>query len=157
MRGRACEDRRETVKKRGVFLRILVIGFLALFLLSPTLAAAGVTVEVKIILASNDESGVDPALGNLAGKLSRFKFNSYKLLSVKSITVEPPGGGSVPLPGGKILQINETESVKKRVKMKVSVAGVVSTRVSLKKKGTVMLGGINHSSGELILAISAKF
>lgn len=146
------------MKKRGVFLRILAAGFLALFLVSPPLAAAAeVTVEVRIILASNDGSGVDPALGALAAKLSRFKFNSYKLLSVKSITVEPPGGGSVPLPGGKTLRISETERAKKRVKMNVSVAGVVSTRVSLKKKGNVILGGIDHGGGELILAISAKF
>ncbi len=146
------------MKKRGAILRILATGFLAVFLVSPSLgAAAEVTVEVRIILASNDGSGIDPALGGLAGKLSRFKFNSYRLLSVRSITVEPPGGGSVPLPGGKALQITDTERVKKRLKMNVSVADVVSTRVSLKKKGTVMLGGINHGGGELILAISAKF
>ena len=141
-----------------MFLRTLAIGFLAQFLLSPSLAAAaGVTVQVRIILASNDGSGVDPALGGLAAKLSRFKFNSYKLLSVKSIAVEPPGGGSVPLPGGKTLQITKTKRAKKRVIMNVSVADVVSTRVSLKKNGNVILGGIDHGGGELILAISAKF
>ncbi len=116
-----------------------------------------IALDVKVIRASNDGSGIDPALGDLRSRLSNLKFNSYELVSSKSLNVEPPKGGKVSLPGGKVLQFGDVARADDRVQMDVSVANVVRTRVSLANHGTVMLGGIDDANGELILAISASF
>jgi len=116
-----------------------------------------VALDVTVIRASNDGTGVDPALGDLKSRLSSLKFNSYKRVSATSLNVEPPQGGNVTLPGGKVLQLAGVARSDDRVQMDVSVANVVRTRVSLANHGTVMLGGIDDGNGELILAISASF
>jgi hypothetical protein len=120
-------------------------------------AAGPVALSVKIILASNDGRGVDPALASLQDRLDKLKFNSYRLLSTKQLTLTPPNGGTVDLPNGQILRVEGVQIEGDRVNMTVSVANVVKTAISLANEGTFMLGGINEDRGELILAISAGF
>ena len=116
-----------------------------------------VSFEIKIVLASNDGKGIDPALGALEGRLSSLKFDTYKLLGTKKLSLRPSSGGKVPLPGGKKLKLKNLQREGNRVRLTVAVKNVIHTQVSLANHGTVIVGGIDDPGGELILAISANF
>jgi hypothetical protein len=113
--------------------------------------------EVRIIRASNDGKGIDKNLEDLKDRLSTLKFNSYKLLDTRRLTLQPSVDGSVDLPNGKVLRVRNPRIKGERAHMTVAVSDVV-LKVALLNGGTIMLGGLgSEPEGELILAVSARF
>lgn len=130
---------------------------------APGLHAQGtVAFQVQVIYAANQPGGVDSRLGALAGDLQRtFRYSMYQLL-------DAPGGSAAlnqpwrtRLPGDRGLEIVPTAIRDGQYHLAVRVLGpdgqaLVNTTVRLRRGARpVLVGGLSHEQGVLIVAISA--
>jgi len=115
-----------------------------------------VNLQIKVIKASNDGSGVDNALDDLKDRFANLKFDSYRLVESRKLTLGPSIVGTVGLPNNKVLQMRQVRVDHGRARMTVTVSDVL-LKVSLANGGTVILGGLDANNGEILVAISANF
>lgn len=135
-------------------------------LLLPFLAApafsAPVTLDIGVVLASNDGKEIDPALSEIKGKLSQmFKYTAYKLLDRQKKSAEPGQAVEMALPGNRTLKlVPEAPDAKGKEKVALQIhegaKSLLSTSLVLSKGGMVLVGGPKHQNGELILFIIAE-
>lgn len=117
-----------------------------------------VSVEVRVIRASNEGGSVDPLLEDLRDRFARFSWKSYKLLDTRILRLGPEGEGTVPLPNGDVFRLHDVTLGGDRVHMTVGTSAVV-LKVSLADDGTVVVGGLKEGGGdsELMVAVTASF
>jgi hypothetical protein len=117
-----------------------------------------VTLEVRIIRASNEGGGVDQSLQDLRDRFARFSWTSYRLVSTRTIRLGPGAEGSVALPNGDVFRMRDMTLGGGRARMTVGTAAVV-LKVSLADDGTVVVGGLKEAGGEseLMVAVTADF
>jgi len=159
--------------RRGAFVALAVSVFAMLLATVPTGTWAkdkdrdvehpdgdeeAVTVEVRIIRASNEGGGVDPSLQDLRDRFARFSWTSYRLVGTRTLRLGPGEEGSVPLPNGDVFRLRDMTLGGGRARMTVGTAAVV-LKVSLADDGTVVVGGLKEGGGdsELMVAVTADF
>jgi len=117
-----------------------------------------VNVEVRVIRASNEGSGVDPLLEDLRDRFARFNYKSYHLVDSRILRLGPELEGTVPLPNGDVFRLKDVKPGGHRARMTVGTSDVV-LKVSLANGGTVVVGGLKEGNGEseLMVAVTAQF
>ena len=115
------------------------------------------TVVVDVVKASKEAGPSDAKVEKFRAQLDRFDYRSYKVVSTKRVTVEKGESETVDLPGGKTLTVRFKQVDKDgRVRLRLSIKGVVETSVSLSPGGSVVLGGpaLPHAGGVLFVPVT---
>ena len=159
--------------RRGAFAALAILVLVLLLAAVPSGARAGagdpgvikaekdeeiVSVEVRVIRASNEGTEVDSLLQDLRDRFARFSWKSYKLVDSRILRLGPDGEGTVPLPNGDVFRLHGVTFGDGRVRMTVGTEDVV-LKVSLADDGTVVVGGLKEGGGEteLMVAVTASF
>ena len=144
--------------------RAFEVGLLAIACLLAVAAvsrAEPVTIQATLILASNDPAPLDSRLDRIEYKLRRiFGFEYYRHYGEGSALLNLTGESTVDLGHGFRLTI--TASGSKDDKIRSSVRWfrgdemVLNTTVGMKRGVPVVLGGISHEGGTLIVTLVAE-
>jgi hypothetical protein len=140
------------------------VGLLAIACLLTCAAVSGaepVTIQATLILASNDPAPMDSRLDRIEYKLRRiFGFEYYRHYGEGSALLNLPGESTVELGHG--FRITMSSSGSKDGKIRTSVQWfrgdemVLNTIVGMKRGVPVILGGISHEGGTLIVTLVAE-
>jgi hypothetical protein len=144
--------------------QVLGIGLLAFACLLATAAvsrAEPATIQATLILASNDPAPLDSRLDKVEYKLRRiFGFEYYRHYGQGSAALNSGGQTSIDLGHGFRLSVSASDS--KGDKIRTSVQWfrgdemVLNTTVGMKRGVPVILGGISHEGGTLIVTLVAE-
>ena len=139
-------------------------GLLAVACLLATAAvsrAEPVTIQATLILASNDAAPLDSRLDKVEYKLRRiFGFEYYRHYGEGTALLNLPGASTVDLGHGFRLSISAEGSKDDKIRTSVQwFRGdemVLNTTVGMKRGVPVILGGISHEGGTLIVTLVAE-
>ncbi len=147
--------------KRNIKIFFLVLLFIVLI---PCYSSAGpdVSIEVKIILASQKQGSVDPALRELTRELqSVLKYSSYELLGRRNIRLVSGGTGSVSMPDNLILKIASRGVKDNRVILDLEIfrnnSSIFKSSIKLRNNDQTTIGGPEYRDGHLLFNIFASF
>lgn len=134
--------------------------FMLMMLAGPGRALAGsVTLDATLILADNNPAALDRRMDHVTFQLRRmFKFEYYHYYGGGQAIVGLPGSATIDLGHGNVLSVNATGDGKVRAEVNWLSGGksVLNTTVSLKRGAHVILGGIPHEGGTLIVTLVAQ-
>ncbi len=116
-------------------------------------SAQTASVEVRVILGSNNGTGVDAALAPLQGQLTRqfSQFSGFRQHSVRSFNLSVGQTESVSLPGGGAATIELRGVSNGEQELRIGVPGGGTTMRT--RGGLFFVGGARVGSDTLILAI----
>lgn len=122
--------------------------------------AAGVQLKIGAILASNEGDYLDPKLSRLRNQLEGIKkYRSYRLLKEETQNVRWKDKAAFQIPGGRSLFITPKEYSSERISLEVQLvegnAPFLDTKVRLRNRGNILVGGPPHQKGVLVILISA--
>ena len=142
-------------------MRNLLVIVLVLFATVGAAVADPVTIEAKMILASNDPAPLDRRLERVDYQLRRIlRFETFRLLGEGSAMVNLPGTTRIDLGSGSHVEIQASGGKDDRVRAQVvwikDGATMVNTTVSMKREAVVILGGIPHDRGTLIVTLNTR-
>lgn len=146
------------------FSRVFKVGLLAMVCL---LASSGIsraesaTIRAMMILASNDAAPQDARLDKIEYKLRRiFGFEYYRFYGEGAAFLNLPGQSTIDLGHGFRLSISASESEDDKVRTSVQWfrgdETVLNTTVGMSRGVPVILGGISHEGGTLIVTLVAE-
>jgi hypothetical protein len=141
--------------QRMMGLCVLVAAWFA----APTQAVSGpVSVEATLILASNDPAPQDQRLDAIEFKLRRmFRFEYYRHFGEGNAVVNLPGQTSLSLGHDNRLDVSasgaEDDKVRASVQWFRGAELVLNTTVVTKRGHPVVLGGVAHDGGTLIVTL----
>ena len=124
--------------------------------------APPVSIEVKTVLASSQESYLDPQLSEMARELQElFRYTSYRLLGRDRLTLQARQTGTVALPGNRQLQITYQGVANRRVELLLKMfknrRNVFETSIRLNNRSSIIVGGPRYESGYLLFNIYSAF
>jgi hypothetical protein len=120
-----------------------------------------VTVDIGVVVASNEGASVDPALSSLRAKLqSMFTYSSYRMLDRMKRSLAVGETGDFALPGGRSMRLSPVPASGNKVRLAVQLTeggrNLLTTTLGLSRGGMVVVGGPPYQSGVMILLISAE-
>jgi len=126
--------------------------------MSPAIGA--VEVRIGAVVASNSGQGFDQRLAAWQREFrTLFPYSSYRLVKEERQLVPWGGKAGFDVPGGYYVLVTPREYKDERVSMKVMVIEgsrpIVDTTLSLRNRGTFLVGGPRDPDGVLILSIGA--
>ena len=139
------------------FVVVVAVGLLAVC----AEAFAGDEVEVRIdtVLATNSGQEIDHRLIKMKRQLSSFRYSSFRVMQAESRRVAWGVPLTFALPGGRALQVLPREFkddwLVLRVQLMRETESVMDTRLKLRNRGTVFVGGPRYDQGVLIISITA--
>lgn len=120
-------------------------------------AAETVRVEVLLVRAVDGENGIDAALRPYANNLKRlFRFNSYELVSRKSLRLDLPGEAGTVLAAGQSLTLRSGEDLKADIEWKRGKQLLLHTRMQMRGGKPAVLGGPRGREGTWLLILQLK-
>ena len=124
-------------------------------------AQAPVTIRAVLILASDRQAAQDPRLDLVEYKLRRmFRFEYYRHYGEGSAAVPLPGQATLELGRGFRLKLSASSAGKGQIRAGVHwLRGdevVLNTAVAMNPGIPVILGGISHEGGTLIVTLTAE-
>lgn len=132
----------------------LLMGMFLVLLTGTAFAQAQVNVRVDVIVASNDGTGVAPALRgqaqSLTGQFSNF--SSFKLAKSEQLKLSQGATSSVSLPGGSVARFTLQNAQQGRFQIQIAVPGGQTT-FDASPGGMIFVGGPRAPDGTLILMI----
>lgn len=120
-----------------------------------------VTVDIGVVMASNQGTSVDPALSSLRAKLqAMFNYSSYKMLERKNRTLAVGETGEFDLPGGRSMRVTPIPAPENKARLALQIMeggrNLLTTTLGMSRGGMVLVGGPPYQSGVMILIISAE-
>ena len=120
-----------------------------------------VTIQATMILASNDRAPMDSRLETIEYKLRRvFGFEYYRHYGEASVSLSLPSQTTMDLGHGFSLVVNATGSHDGKIRAGVmwlrGAETVLNTTVSMNRNTPVILGGVQHENGTLIVSLTAR-
>ena len=117
--------------------------------------------DALLIYASNDPAPLDYHLDSVVPKLrSVLKFQNYELLGSGSGAVNSPGETTIDLGRGHSLEIRLKSERKDRFKVEVRWMHdgkvQVSTGATVGRNQPLILGGVKHANGNLVVTLTVK-
>ena len=139
-----------------------VAAVLLAFMAAPARPADKINIVLKIVLASQDEEYIDPALSDLAKELqSVFRYSSYRLLGQDSMSLTMDQTGTASLPGGRSLKITPLETKGDRVTLRLEIIKdgrqIFQTNARLLNRSSITVGGPKYQGGYLLFNIFGSF
>lgn len=121
----------------------------------------GCEVRIGAVIASNSGHGFDPELVALKRQFdSLFSYTSYRLIEKQSKNVGWGDRAAFDLPGGRFLLVIPRGYKDGHVSLKILLIDgsrpLVDTKLALRDRGTLLVGGPRHQEGVLIIAIGAR-
>ncbi len=123
--------------------------------------AQRVDVQMRVVHATDSESGVDPRLASLAGSFRYFKYKGYRLLSTQNADIAVGGETTWSVEGGRritvsVLSFDEARA-RIRVEMTNSEGKVLDTTVNINRNGTFIISGPRYKDGILMLPVTTSY
>ena len=149
------------MKKQRLVLALLILTTILCF--SPYVwAASSVKIDVKTILASQENDFIDSKLTGLTRDLqSVFKYSSYRLLGQNRISLNGSKSEKVSLPGDRNMEIILKGISGNRATLDLAISSgnrqVFQTVIQLLNRKSVTVGGPQHQGGYLLFNISISF
>lgn len=156
--------------------RILVSAWLLCALAAPAFAqgppapgrpAAGarvaqkVDVQLRVVHATDSETGVDPRLAALASSFRYFKYKGYRLLSTQNADIAVGGETTWSIEGGRRITVSVLSFDEGRARMRVEMTNgdgkVLDTTVNINRNGTFIISGPRYKDGILMLPVTASY
>ncbi|GAB4362857.1 MAG: hypothetical protein Kow00128_03040 [Deltaproteobacteria bacterium] len=152
-------DRLPGLRARLVLLLLLLAAFPAGSVGAP--GGGAVTVDLGVVLASQEGTTMDPALSSIQSKLrSMFTYSSYRMLDRQRRDLSVGQTGEFPLPGNRSMRVTPSPPRGKKIRLAVEIReggrNLLSTTLGLSRGGMVLVGGPSHQNGVLILILSAE-
>lgn len=143
-----------------MFVTVL-LGLACLLTAAAASYAEPVSIQATMILASNDPAPLDSRLDKVEYKLRRiFGFEYYRHYGEGSVLLNLPGQSTIDLGHGFRLSIAASGSRDDKIRTTVQwFRGdelVLNTTVGMKSGVPVILGGISHGGGTLIVTLVAE-
>jgi hypothetical protein len=140
---------------------VIVIALAWLFPATGTARAQTITLHARLILASNEPAAQDPRLEDIEYKLRRiFGFEYYQMLGKGGGIVDLPGDVSIVLGRDCRLSISAAQARGGQIRASVQwMRGkevVLNTTVVMGRGAGVILGGVSHERGTLLVALDAR-
>lgn len=135
---------------------------LACLALAATTARAGVAdMEAMLIYASNDPAPLNYKLDAVVPKLRAvLKFQNYELLGSGSASVNAPGNTTIDIGQGHSLDVKvkggKGGSFNVEVHWLQNGKVLVGTGGTMGRKQPLVLGGVQHKNGKLVVTLTAK-
>ncbi|MCB1070427.1 MAG: hypothetical protein KDL31_08725 [Kiritimatiellae bacterium] len=127
-----------------------------LWLLLAVAAPAADQIHALMIEASNEPAVIDRRLEKVEYKLRRvFGFPYYHFVAEQTVMAPSDGQVTVPLANGHRL-ILSGKGLRVTVQWFKNDEILLTTKVSLNKGSPVVLGGVPHGDGTLIVALTAQ-
>ena len=142
--------------KRGLTILALV-GLLGVV----SAAAEVVNLDAMMILASDDPAPLDRRLERVEFQLRPlFRFQYYRHMGGSSAAVNLPGTANIALGDGYHLEVRASGREGKKVRAEVrwfrGDQPLLSSGVNLQPGKPVILGGVPHDKGKLIVTLTAR-
>jgi len=119
-------------------------------------SAEPVAFEINVCLASDQGSGVDPECESLQDQLP-VRFNSMRVQHHEVLQVPIGTPTAVALPTGSQIQFRPITFVSSLLHMHVAMPGVVDTRAQVTSGHSIIVAGMRHESGRLIIELRPTF
>lgn len=140
------------------------IAFLVVLLFTGAALSAAeppVSIDVGVVVASNEGARMDPALASIKAKLqSMFNYSSYRMLDRMKKPLAVGETGEFALPGNRSMRVTPAPASGPKVRLAVQVMeghrNLLSTTLGLSRGGMVLVGGPSYQNGVMILIISAE-
>jgi len=137
---------------------IKIFFFCILIMISINLIAEDslINLEINIILAKTDETGIDTRLKELSEKLKKFlNFSSYRLISSQEISPATGEITNISIPGKQTFSLTYLRKEQHQATIKLDNKGLNSftTVIRLKENGTFLIKGPSIKEGDIILSI----
>jgi hypothetical protein len=147
--------------KTSPLFRIALLAVACLLATAGVSRAGMVTIQATMILASNDPAPLDSRLDKVEYKLRRiFGFEYYRHYGEGTALLNLPGDSILELGHGFRLAISASGSRDDKIRTSVQwFRGdemVLNTTVGMKRGVPVILGGISHGGGTLIVTLVAE-
>ena len=137
-----------------IVLLLLIVGSAGPVLAGP------VSMDAMLILASNDPAPLDRRLERVEYKLRPlFRFEYYRYMGEGTGLLNLPGETSIALGDGHHLQLRGSEKdggTRVEVRWFRGEQALLNTAVNLKPGKPVILGGVPHEKGTLIVTLTAR-
>lgn len=139
----------------------LMAGFGILLLSAACAVAETVNLDAMLILASNDPAPLDRRLERVEHQLRPlFRFEYYRHLGSSSAAVALPGATKIALGDGHFLDVQASAAKDDKVRAQVrwfrGDEPLVNTVVNLRRGKPVILGGVPHGNGKLIVTLTTR-
>lgn len=123
-------------------------------------AAQQDAIQVEVIVAHiSDEPGdIDPRGSELHQKLEdQFRYQSLRVLEMRTLTLAADQVGSVGLPNGKQARVRPLQRDAKSVLLAVEIEGAVRTDVRANKGRLVVFGAQRYDGGKLVVSLKPRW
>jgi hypothetical protein len=142
-------------------LWVVMLCAVALATLAPSTASAQeapIQVQVRAIHVSNQGQGVDPALTDLKGSLTKgFEgYTRFRALSTVDATIAPGAAHQFTVPGDKTLEIRYRDAPNGLIRLGLNIPDGFKTNVRVSRGNTFFQAGLPYQDGVLVLAIKVK-
>lgn len=142
--------------RRHLLGAALCLGLLAVSGPGAARAAEGVTLEVTVVHAKKGGASIDPALGVVAGALTKaFEgYGTFRKLDEKRLTLARGGEGRLGLPDGKTAVFVYKGAAGSRHKLELRIPeNKVDVDLRAPTRKVFFQAGLPHDGGILILAM----
>ena len=123
--------------------------------------AQKVDVQLRVVHATDAETGVDPRLQSLASSFRYFKYKGYRLLSTQNAEIAVGGETTWSVEGGRRITISvlSFDEARARIRVQMSSASgkMLDTTVNINRNGTVIISGPSYQGGILMLPVTASY
>lgn len=149
---------------RRLSILIVIVTALVMGILSGTPEAAaerGAVSRVRIIHAASGPPYLDPRLRDVAGELqSVFRYTSYRLLNEQTLSLAFNTTGTVPIPGGRLLELTPVGGRQGRIEFRIAIlkntVRVFATDFRLRDGSSITIGGPGFEKGFLLFNIEGR-
>jgi hypothetical protein len=124
---------------------------LALVLTGSTALAAD-TLSVRLVEATNDGTGIDGRLRDVAAAFGDLSFNSYRLVDAADFSI--PAGQTRGMGGYEVTCAGERKALV--ITVKLGRRELLNTTVSLRANKPLVVGGFPSPRGRMILVFVAR-
>lgn len=139
---------------------ILLLALLPIITQAAPSESGKAQLQVILVDASNNGTGIDAGLKPYAGNFQRlFRFDSYKQVQRSSAKLSLPGESNVSLSNGTTLAISASNggpTLLADLEWKRGGSSLLRTRLKLKRGTPAVLGGPRSKNGNYLLIITWK-
>jgi hypothetical protein len=115
-------------------------------------------IQLTVIHASKTPGPIDPEAARLHKRLKKdFRYESLRVVQRRKMRMPMRGMRKLDLPTGRTLRVRALELDQKGLLMAVEVQDRLDTRLLLKSRKPVVIGGEDYKGGKLFIEIESDY